>query len=98
MMIGPEPMTRIRCRSVRLGIEQIVDDVVVRLSRRPAGLSRQFGRRADEHWCVRGPHQRRLGRNVSGDASSKQDALGELPYRNANTAAHIVHFSRASAL
>src|SRR4051794_8781265 len=98
MMIGPEPMTRIRCRSVRLGIEQIVDDVVVRLSGRPAGLSRQFGRRADEHWCVRSPHERWFGRNVSGDARSKQDTLGELSHGDADTATHVVDLARASTL
>src|SRR5690242_21811644 len=78
MMIGPEPITRIRWRSVRRGIQQVVDDVRVRLLRSPACVTPQLFRRTNIDRDVGRADERLLARNVGCCAHAQQDILGEL--------------------
>src|SRR3954468_20740421 len=97
MMIGPDPMTRIRLRSVRFGIQQLVDDIYVRLFRRPARVTRELRRRADQGRDVRGTSQRGLERNLSRRASLQQDVARQLYRVDAYTARDVVYLANAAA-
>src|SRR5580765_2155133 len=100
MMIGPEPITRMRCRSVRRGMsgaKQIVDDVGVSQARCPTGRLLELRRRSDEHGNVGGTDQRWFGRNVSVYASLKQDSGRKLAHAESYAARDVVHFAGRAA-
>src|SRR3954468_21457468 len=90
MMIGPEPITRMRCRSARRGMNEIVDDVGASVSRPPASNALELRRRADERGYVNAAHERRIGGNLGGDADSQQDFSCQFPSAHAIAATDVV--------
>src|SRR5258705_11106658 len=90
MMIGPEPMTRIRWRSARRGMDQIVDDVIARPAGGPAGGATELAVAADLHRHVHGTDQPRIAANLGRSFKSLQDALREGTHAHAFGAADVV--------
>src|SRR6476661_2292417 len=90
MTIGPEPMTRIRWRSVRRGMNQVIDDVVAREGWDPAGRATKLGVAADEDGDVHWPRERRIRSNVSRYTRAAQDGARELPDADPFAAGHVV--------
>src|ERR1041384_6165007 len=60
MMIGPEPMSRMDERSVRLGIEKILERPIERNRRRPSSRRMELRRVAHEVENIGPPPERRI--------------------------------------
>src|SRR5438876_11596297 len=93
MMIGPEPITRMRWRSARRGMYQVVEDVVDGALRRPARRLPKFVIVSDEDRNIDRAEQVGIARNVSGHAKTLENALRQLPYRRSLTAADVIHLA-----
>src|SRR5690349_4612495 len=96
MTIGPEPMTRMRWRSARRGMNQVIDDVVARVPGGPPRRAAKLGVRADEDGNVHGASERWIHSNLSGCADSTQDGLRQCAHAHPFTAADVVGLSRCS--
>src|SRR5687768_502853 len=98
MMIGPEPISMMRCRSARRGTDQIVDDGVEGQAGRPSGRASQLGGVTNEDWHLDGTHQRSVGVQYRIDAYQSKHALRERPDIDARPACDVVHLTRRPAL
>src|SRR5436190_735665 len=94
MMIGPDPITRMRFRSFRRGIDYVVDDLKMSEPRRPSRGRLELRRISHEFSHIAGPSERRVRRNVGRHAHTLQDSSGQLARAQADAAAHIVDLSR----
>ena len=90
MTIGPEPITRMRCRSVRRGMqaESSMMSACVLRGAHPVSRINFAGEPTSTGMSV-GANERRLGRNVGGHASAKQDVRGKLAHADADPAATL---------
>src|SRR5690349_13410814 len=98
MTIGPEPITRMRWRSARRAMNQVVNDVVHSVSRGPARRCPEFPAVANQYGYVHRPHERRIDGNLSGPASALQDSRRDLVDREARAAGDVVDLARLPVL
>src|SRR6476661_10919924 len=98
MTIGPEPITRMRWRSARRGMYQVIDDVVARPGGCPPSCAPQLGVAADEDGNVHWPRKRRIRSNVGGDTDSTQDGLRQLAHADPFATADVVGLSGRAVL
>src|SRR5438128_864646 len=98
MTIGPDPMTRMRWRSARRGMNQIVNDMVHRSRRRPAGRLSNLRIDAHELWNVDGASQRWITPNLGRHTGATQDTLGQRADGDPDSAGHVVHVAASSSI
>src|SRR3954466_648108 len=96
MMMGPEPMTRMRWRSERRGMDQVVDDVVARPAGRPPGRTAQLGVAADLNGNVDGPSEGWITAHLGGTAGAEQNALRQRAHAHPLAAADVVDLARGT--
>src|SRR5689334_21912736 len=90
MMIGPEPMRRIRWRSARRGIYEIRNDVVTGKRRGPARRVAKLRRVADEPGYFDPPDERGVHFDVRRGARCGQHLRGEVADTLWDAAADVV--------
>src|SRR5688500_8280938 len=98
MTIGPEPMTRMRCRSARRGMDQVLDDVVNGSLRSPACRPAELAVVPDENRDVDRAQKCGVAANVGRNASSLQDAIGQVANSQSMAAANVVDLARNAFL
>src|SRR5690348_4845285 len=98
MTMGPEPIRRIFCMSVRRGTDELFEDGVERMARSPAGYRTQLRGAADERRDIGRANERGIRLQFRVYASEGKDATREGGHVDAGAAGDVVGLARYTTL
>src|SRR6266480_1043840 len=94
MTIAPEPSRRMRARSVRLGIENVSQDIVERAARAPARRRAQLRRVTHQIRPRLTAHLAGISLVLRGDTDQLLKSRMNFLQRDGSTRSDVVHLSR----
>src|SRR2546425_8733328 len=98
MTIGPEPSSRMRARSVLLGIEDVSQDIVERAARAPARRRAQLGGIADQIGSRLASHLARIHFVFRSDAEQLLQSCMNFFERDGAAGGDVVYLARQTSL
>src|ERR1043166_4507059 len=98
MTIGPEPSRRMRARSVRLGIEDVSQDIVEGAGGSPTGRGAQLRRVTHQMRPRLTPHLAGISLVLRRDPDQLLQSRMNLLQRDGSARGDVVHLSRRAAL